>query len=169
RGTILDATLFLYEPPVTADSSQTATSDRAAAGEWAAAVTRRARELGVPVAAGSDAVGAEEEGALPNLHRELELLVDRAGFSPLEAIAAATGVSARTLGIEETVGTITSGKQADLIVLEADPSVDIRNTRAIVLVVKRGRVIESRADELENGGASEAGNAPAPFQVSRAN
>jgi ABC-type uncharacterized transport system substrate-binding protein len=44
----------------------------AAAAEWAAAVTRRARELGVLVSAGTDGQGAETEGSLPNLHVELD-------------------------------------------------------------------------------------------------
>jgi imidazolonepropionase-like amidohydrolase len=106
-------------------------------------LTRRARELGVAVAAGTDALAGERDGELPNLHRELELLVHGAGFSPLEAITAATRNSARALGAEDTRGTIGVGKLADLVVLRADPSADIRNTREIELVVKRGRVIEA--------------------------
>jgi imidazolonepropionase-like amidohydrolase len=142
-GTILDPTLILYNLPASAPdtANQISAADREAAGKWAADVTRRARELGVPVAAGSDAMGAEEEGSLPNLHRELELLVNEAGFSPLEAITSATSVAARTLGLETTVGTIAVGKQADLVVLRSDPTLDIRNTRDIAFVVKRGRVI----------------------------
>jgi imidazolonepropionase-like amidohydrolase len=106
-------------------------------------VTRRAHELGVPIAAGTDAMGAEEEGSLPNLHRELELLVNQAGLSPLEAIESATSIAARALGLEETLGTITIGKQADLVVLRSDPTLDIRNTRDIAFVVKRGRVVSA--------------------------
>lgn len=95
------------------------------------------------VAAGTDAMGAERDGELPNLHPELELLVTEAGFSALEAITAATRTAACALGDEETRGTIAVGKLADLVVLRADPSADIRNTRAVEFVVKRGRMIES--------------------------
>jgi imidazolonepropionase-like amidohydrolase len=71
----------------------------------------------------------------------MEILVSQVGFSPLEAIVSATAVGARALGLEDILGTIAVGKQADLVVLRSDPTVDIRNTRDIVFVVKRGRVI----------------------------
>lgn len=146
RGTILDATLFLFEnQAVTLDSPNPDFGrDRStfeAAATWAAAVTRRARELGVPVAAGTDGMLPQDSASQPNLHREMELLVTRAGFSPLQAISSATSVAARTLRLEQTIGTIASGKQADLVILRTDPTADIRNTRDIAFVVKRGRVI----------------------------
>jgi imidazolonepropionase-like amidohydrolase len=149
RSIILDATLLVYRlQAAIPDSKREAfRADRAtyaAADEWSVAVTRRAREMGVLVAAGTDAIGVEADGELPNLHRELELLVDEAGFSPLQAIAAATNVAARTIGIETRVGTIARAKQADLVVLAADPAADIRNTRQIVSVVKRGKLIDRR-------------------------
>lgn len=145
RGTVLDATLLISE--LKAEAPDSVTDFRvdkptwAEAARWSAAVTRRARELGVAVAAGTDAIGAEHHGELPNLHRELELLVSEAGFSPLEAITAATRNSARAVGAEATRGTIEIGKLADLVVLRADPTADIRNTREIELVIKRGRVV----------------------------
>jgi hypothetical protein len=145
RGTILDPTLLYYHLLATAmdTTGQITPEDRVARNNWAVNVTRRARELGVPIAAGTDAMGAEEEGPLPNLHRELELLVDQVGFSPLEAIASATSVAARALGLESTMGTIAVGKQADLVVLRSDPTLDIRSTRDIEFVVKRGRVVSA--------------------------
>lgn len=145
RGTVLDATLLISE--LKAEAPDSVTDFRvdkptwAEAARWSAAVTRRARELGVPVAAGTDAIGAEHHGELPNLHRELELLVSEAGFSPLEAITAATRNGARAAGAEDTRGTIEIGKLADLVVLRADPSAEIGNTREIELVIKRGRVV----------------------------
>jgi imidazolonepropionase-like amidohydrolase len=51
-------------------------------------------------------LGGDADGELPNIHRELELLVDEAGFTPLQAIAAATSITARAIGVENTVGTI---------------------------------------------------------------
>jgi imidazolonepropionase-like amidohydrolase len=81
--------------------------------------------------------------SLPALHGEMELLVTRAGFTPLEAITAATLNSARAIGSATTLGSIAQGKMADLVVLDADPSADIRNTRSIAFVV-RGGVIHRR-------------------------
>jgi imidazolonepropionase-like amidohydrolase len=72
----------------------------------------------------------------------MELLVREAGFTPTEAIAAATGVAARAAGVEDSRGTLAAGKLADLVVLRADPTADIRNTREIEFVVKRGRIVE---------------------------
>ena len=73
-----------------------------------------------------------------SLHDELAFLVE-AGLSPLEALKAATIGPARLLGLENTLGTIEAGKTADLLLLDADPLADIRNTRRIAGVVVNGR------------------------------
>jgi imidazolonepropionase-like amidohydrolase len=57
----------------------------------------------------------------------------------LEAIQAATRNAARCLGVENRFGTIEKGKAADLVLLDADPLADIRNTRKISTVVLRGK------------------------------
>ncbi|HET7693454.1 MAG TPA: amidohydrolase family protein [Gemmatimonadota bacterium] len=75
------------------------------------------------------------------VHLELEELV-RAGFTPLEAIHAATRASADILGAGEELGTIEVGKWADLVLLDADPLVDIRNTGRIHAVVKGGEIVD---------------------------
>jgi imidazolonepropionase-like amidohydrolase len=148
RGTILDATLLFFHlrataPDTSAEDFRGSRAAFAAALQWSAAVTRRANELGVQVAAGTDAMGAEA-GHGPNLHRELELLVEQAGFSPLQALSAATRVAAKTMKIDDRVGTVAIGKQADLVILRSDPSRDIRNTRDIAFVMKRGRLVETQ-------------------------
>jgi imidazolonepropionase-like amidohydrolase len=79
-------------------------------------------------------------GALPTVHQEMALLVQHCGFTPVEAIRAATQVGAMALGQSAQRGTVTPGKLADLVVLDADPSRDIRNTTKIEFVVKNGRV-----------------------------
>lgn len=72
-------------------------------------------------------------------HEELALLVD-AGLSPLAAIQAGTRDAARFLGIADG-GTVQPGRTADLVVLDADPLRDIRNTTRIDTVLTRGRVL----------------------------
>lgn len=78
------------------------------------------------------------------VHWELERLVD-AGMSPIEAIHAATGASAKILGAEKDIGTIEVGKWADLIILDADPLADIRNTRRIWQVFRSGAIVDRAA------------------------
>jgi amidohydrolase family protein len=95
------------------------------------------------------AVGAQFlagcDGWVPGfcLHDELQWLTE-AGLSPLQAIQAATINPAKFLGREKTQGTVELGKRADLVLLEADPRIDIRNTSRIHAVVVQGRVL-SRA------------------------
>ena len=78
-----------------------------------------------------------------SLHEELELLVG-AGMTPLEVISAATWGAARFMGAGERSGRIAPGYDADLVLLDADPSADIRATRRIRAVVRAG-VLHDRA------------------------
>ena len=148
RGAILDATLWLFHfqavnpAPSPNEDFRVGKDTLAAAAKWAFDVTRRARELGVLVSAGTDGQGAIEEGSLPNLHSELQLLVSEAGFSPVEAIRSATSIAARTMRLESEIGSIAPGLRADLVVLRSDPTKSIANTRDIAFVVKRGRIVE---------------------------
>ncbi|HEX5870889.1 MAG TPA: amidohydrolase family protein, partial [Longimicrobium sp.] len=94
---------------------------------------------GIPLLAGSD---GPNPGVVPGiaLHQELELLV-RAGLTPMEALQTATRNPARYLGMEDSLGTIQPGRLADLVLLDADPLADIRNTRRIHAVIANGRVV----------------------------
>lgn len=82
------------------------------------------------------------DGLVPGfcLHDELEWMT-RAGMSPLQAIRAATLNAAKFLEREGTQGTIEASRRADLLLLDADPLVDIRHTRRIAAVVLRGRLV----------------------------
>jgi imidazolonepropionase-like amidohydrolase len=82
------------------------------------------------------------DGLVPGfcLHDELEWLT-KAGFSPLEALQTATINPALFLGRDAWQGAVEVGKRADLLVLDADPSVDIRNTQAIAAVIIRGKLV----------------------------
>src|SRR5687768_10735979 len=79
-----------------------------------------------------------------NAELELEDLV-AAGLTPLAAITAATSEAARVLGADAEIGTVAVGKRADLILLDADPLEDIRNTRRIRMVIQRGRIVDRGA------------------------
>jgi imidazolonepropionase-like amidohydrolase len=79
-----------------------------------------------------------------SLHEELALLVE-SGLTPSEALRAATLAPARFLGFEATAGTVAVGKRADLVLLDADPTLDIRNSQRIDAVLIDGRLLR-RAD-----------------------
>ncbi len=78
------------------------------------------------------------------VHNEMQELV-AAGLSPLEAIHAATGAAAKIIGAERDLGTVAVGKWADLVILDADPVADIRNTRKIWAVLQSGQVVDRAA------------------------
>lgn len=94
---------------------------------------------GVPIVAGTD------EG-IPgfSVYREMELYV-KAGFTPMDAIRAATSVSATALHAEKDVGTIAAGMHADLLVLDKNPLDDISNIRTSRYVMKDGVLYENSA------------------------
>jgi imidazolonepropionase-like amidohydrolase len=145
RGTVLDATLLAFKDE--ADRHP----ERVGEGimPWSYAVTRLAHRQGVLIDAGTDSSGLPDDDkgpeldALPAVHDEMALLVEHCGFTPLEAIEAATRIGAMALGQSAQRGTLAPGKLADMVVLTADPARDIRNTRKIALVVKNGRVYRS--------------------------
>lgn len=106
-----------------------------------AQAVRALRAAGVEILAGSDAPNlGTAQGA--SMHEELALLVD-AGLTPVEALAAATSHPARRFALPDR-GRIVRGARADLLLVDGDPTVDIRATRAIVSIWKNGARIERR-------------------------
>jgi hypothetical protein len=101
---------------------------------WDLESMRRLREAGVRVTTGTDVPALFDEFGVPF---EMELLV-RAGFTPLEAIRAATLDGASCLGVENELGSVEVGKRADLIIVDGDPTRDIRDIRRIAWVVLGG-------------------------------
>ena len=101
--------------------------------------TTKLARAGVTIGAGTD-IWQVPTG----VHMELEELV-AAGLSPLDAIRAATADAARIVGAEQDLGTIAAGKWADIIILDADPVADIRNSRRIWAVLQAGRLLDRAA------------------------
>jgi imidazolonepropionase-like amidohydrolase len=112
--------------------------DTAGRYEHALATVARLRGAGVALLAGTDAACLGVVGTAPgvSVHRELALLVG-AGLTPLEALAAATAVPAERLRLGDR-GRIASGFQADLLLVDGDPTIDINDTLNIVGVWRRG-------------------------------
>ena len=115
--------------------------------ESSVADVRRMHELGVLVLAGTDAGSVLIYPGFA-LHEELRLLVEDAGFTPLDALWSATVGPARFAGLQDTLGSIAAGKVADLVLLDANPLVNIRNTRRISAVIQGGRVFTRRDLDL---------------------
>jgi imidazolonepropionase-like amidohydrolase len=106
---------------------------------WMNAVTKRAQEMGVVIAAGVDSLMTPGD-PLPMIHKELEAEVTGAKLTPLQAITSATRGAAHAIGVDDVRGTVAPGKIADILIVDADPSIDIRNTRRIRFVIKDGRI-----------------------------
>lgn len=102
------------------------------------ALVGKMHKAGVPIVAGTDGIGIE-------LVRELELYVG-AGFTPAEALQAATIVPARLVGADGHTGSIAVGKDADLVLVDGDPSRKIGDLRHTRIVLMDGKVME--ADKL---------------------
>lgn len=97
----------------------------------------RLHKAGVPIVAGTDGWGIE-------LIRELEIY-RQAGFTPAEAIRSATIVPARIVGADKRTGSIAVGKEADMVLVDGDPSTDLGALRRVVTVVSDGYVMDADA------------------------
>ncbi|HEX5342541.1 MAG TPA: amidohydrolase family protein [Duganella sp.] len=132
-GTIMDATLSVYK-----------TEGPHCHIELAGDITRAMHKAGVKIIAGTDTDNTGED-PFPVVDGELEKLVKYAGFTPQEAIIAATANAAEALGKQKEFGTLEAGKYANMVFLRKDPLQDIGNLRSVILTVKRGHEF-ARAD-----------------------
>ncbi len=128
HGTILDATLDVYDSDPSPKSCPAGVADHLA---------RAAFLAGIPISAGTDD-DAEWKDVDSRLDDEIALLVDRVGMTPSQALASATLIGARALGLEKDIGTLEVGKLANLVVLRRNPLENIANLRSVELVVKHG-------------------------------
>lgn len=129
-GVILDATVRIYEEMKGRPKAYCSV-------DLAAQLTQQAHKAGVIVSAGTDGFSTPE-AAFPALYEELELLVAKAGFSPMDAIVAATRNGALAVRKDAEFGVIEPGKLANLVFTTQDPSKDIKALRTLTLTVKRG-------------------------------
>ena len=130
---------------------------------YASATVKQLDSAQVPILAGTDALNpGVVHGA--SLHREMELLVE-AGLSPEQALSAATATPAARFALSDR-GRIAPGLRADLVLVEGDPTKEIRRTRAIVGVWKRGVPVDREAYraalEKQRAEAEQERSAPPP-------
>ena len=131
-----------------------------------AQLVRDAAAAGVTMVTGTDG-GASAPYIFSGfgLHDELALMV-RVGLTPMQAILASTRDAARMAGQQHLSGTVAPGKAADLLVLDANPLADIRNTQRIHAVVANGRLIsQSERERMLADIETEAANTPRPSTV----
>ncbi len=107
---------------------------------------RLAHLAGVSLLAGTD-LGTLVTYPGVSLHEELELLTDRVGLAPREALQAATTNAARFFNLQSEAGGVAAGMRADLVLLRQNPLTDIRNTRLIDAVLTSGHYYDSKALE----------------------
>ena len=136
RRTCFDPTLIAYEHSIGNVEPQLAARRRQLL-EWLKQLVGRANAAGVPILAGSDML----DRAGPALLDEVERLVE-SGLTAIQALKAATSTAARAAG-KPQAGRIAEGAPASLLLLDADPSADVRNLRQLGAVVLRGRLIEA--------------------------
>jgi imidazolonepropionase-like amidohydrolase len=105
---------------------------------------RKAKALGVVVVTGTDgSYGSSDDTARVRIGHEIEELLD-CGYTPLEAITAATRDAARLLGVDGRTGTVVAGLEADLLVVDRNPLDDVTTLFEPMLVMSNGAVMASR-------------------------
>ena len=132
RHTILDATIYVYKVMWEIPEARPTAYCRE---ELAAQITAAAHKAGIEISTGTDA-DSDWDKPLPSVFDEIALLVNSAGFTPLEAIRSATLVGAKAAGQEKSMGSLEPGKRANILFVSKDPLADIQNLRTTVLTVK---------------------------------
>lgn len=144
RGTILDATVWTYDALQNDTKSNPQVARHRCDGPIGGVITHQAYEAGVQISTGTDYF-APSRDHWPDVFHEFADLVRFARMSPAAVIRSATVVGAETVGREADMGSIESGKLANMIVLTRNPLDDIENLKTVQMTVRRGRIYR-RAD-----------------------
>ena len=109
------------------------------------AAVRKAKAMGIPIAAATDGSYADgdDTGRIRVAH-DMELLVQACGFTPLDAITAATATGARVLDVAQRTGTLAVGLEADVIVLDRNPLEDTTVLFEPLVVISDGKILLNR-------------------------
>lgn len=108
--------------------------------KWILQTLKKVHDKGVKIAAGTDQI-VDLAAPYPRLMDELSFYADSCGFSNAETLRTATINAAETIGMEKKIGTITVGKRADMVILEANPLTDIQNLKKQRLVIQLGKLV----------------------------
>jgi len=140
KGTVLVPTLMAGETVERLANSGVLRGFRAEKALAAAKAMRNSVKIAVAnrvrIALGTDA-GVIQHGT--NAH-EFTLMVEWGGMKPMDAIMAGTLNAAKLLGLDKTIGTITAGKQADIVAVQGDPLADIERMENVTFVMKNGAI-----------------------------
>jgi imidazolonepropionase-like amidohydrolase len=128
----LDLSMVKADAVARRDASTTKLEDVASAN------LKRLVAAGIPIATGTDA-GNPLTLHGPAIYREMDAM-EADGMTPMQVIVSSTLIGARTMGIDARTGTLEQGKDADLLILGADPSRDVANFRKVRYVVRGGVV-----------------------------
>ncbi|MFU7529374.1 amidohydrolase family protein [Qipengyuania sp. ASV99] len=149
---VFDHPLMIHTPPRMLLAE---TGRRTTAPDWAFVDDNSAREANKLAQRGVRvSIGAHGQQAGVDAHWELWSFA-RGGMSPVEALRAGTIAPAQSLGMDRDIGSLEVGKLADLLILSADPSADIRNSDDIVQVMLGGRLYDAKTlNEVGTGTAT---------------
>lgn len=149
RETILDATMIVFEQRK-ALSENTKKRYR-----HTKLLTQLAHQYGVSISAGTDAFSDTEV----KLYKELALLVNDGGLSPMEALQAATINNAKVIGKSDSLGSVSEGKKANLVILGKNPQTNIEHISNVEHVIKNGQFVYRGQDaSLPFSPAKKVGN-----------
>ncbi|WP_100641741.1 amidohydrolase family protein [Alteromonas facilis] len=105
------------------------------------AAAKAAYTAGVPFLVGTDS-GVDYSQPYPPIVDEMMALHEEVGLTPIDVIKAATIHAAKLLKIEQSVGSLSEGKQADLVILNSNPLNDLNAFKSVVMTIKNGRIIQ---------------------------
>ena len=100
-------------------------------------------QAGVKISAGTD-LPIDVKKPYPFIYTEIEELVDNCGLSPIDALRSATIIGAETFQGHHKKGSVSVGKDADLVILNGNPLTDLKNLTKIEIVFKKGEIIPAK-------------------------